>query len=228
NFEHLRRYPVDGTVVRGYPGTAHWVFQNAYCVPHTATSNAVGVDNSSLNCSAALTVKDSSLAPGNVGRPYTVQMAGLGGAGRIAWRISAGALPSGLKMSASGSITGIPTKTGTYRFTVTVSDVAMQKAARALAITIRPGTLTARTPTISGTSKVGSTLTARPGSWGPAPIKIKYQWRANGSVIGGATASTFKIATKYAGKKITVTVTGSKTGYTTTAKTSAATKPVRR
>ena len=91
---------------------------------------------------------------------------------------------------------------------------------------VAAGTLTAPTPTISGTAKVGYTLTATPGTWGPAPVTLKYQWKANGATISGAAQRTYKISGAYAGKKITVTVTGTKTGYTTVAKTSASTATI--
>ena len=81
-------------------------------------------------------------------------------------------------------------------------------------------------PTITGTAKVGSTLTAVPGTWGPAPVTLTYQWKANGVAIVGATASTYKPVAADAGKTLTVTVTGTKTGYTTASKTSAATTAV--
>jgi len=81
-------------------------------------------------------------------------------------------------------------------------------------------------PTITGTAKVGSTLTSVPGTWGPAPVTLAYHWKANGTAILGATAATYKPVAAHAGKTLTVTVTGTKTGYTTTAKTSAATAAV--
>jgi hypothetical protein len=81
-------------------------------------------------------------------------------------------------------------------------------------------------PAITGTAKVGSTLTSVPGSWGPAPVTLAYQWKAHGTAILGATAATYKPVAAHAGKTLTVTVTGTKTGYTTTAKTSPATAAV--
>jgi hypothetical protein len=81
-------------------------------------------------------------------------------------------------------------------------------------------------PTITGTVKVGSTLTAVPGTWGPAPVALTYQWKANGVVITGATAATHEVGAAQLGKTLTVTVTGTKAGYTTKSKISAATVPV--
>ncbi len=82
-------------------------------------------------------------------------------------------------------------------------------------------TLTAATPTIGGTSAVGQTLTAIPGNW-TAGTKFTYQWLRDGKAISGATKSTYEIAVADAGKKVTVKVTGTKSGHTTTSKTSAA------
>lgn len=93
---------------------------------------------------------------------------------------------------------------------------------------VAAGSLSARTPVISGKAKVGKKLTAKPGVWGPMPVTLRYQWYANGKKISKATKSSYKIASKYKGKKITVIVTGSKTGYMTIAKKSKATKSVAR
>ena len=80
------------------------------------------------------------------------------------------------------------------------------------------------TPKISGTVKVGKKLTAKAGTWGPAPVTLKYQWKLNGKSITGATKSTYTLKKAQKGKSITVTVTGSKSGYTSVAKTSSAKK----
>ena len=57
-------------------------------------------------------------------------------------------------------------------------------------------------------------------------MTLTYQWKANGVAITGATATTYKPIAADAGKTLTVTVTGTKTGYTTAAKTSTATAVV--
>jgi hypothetical protein len=116
----------------------------------------------------------------------------------------------------------------TLTVTVTGVKAAYTTVAKTSAATLRvaAGTLTAPVPAITGTAKVGSILTAAPGVWGPAPVTLTYQWKANGIAITGATASTFKPTTTVRGKILTVTVTGSKAGYTAAARTSAATVTV--
>jgi len=86
---------------------------------------------------------------------------------------------------------------------------------------VRPLTA-APVPTISGTGVVGTTLTAKAGTWAPAPVTLKYQWYRGTTAISGATAATYKLLTADSGTKVTVRVTGSKSGYASTAKTSAA------
>ena len=55
------------------------------------------------------------------------------------------------------------------------------------------------------------------------PESVTYRWYRDGAQISGATAATYKLTTADRGKKITVAVKGSKAGYQTVTKTSAAT-----
>jgi len=84
------------------------------------------------------------------------------------------------------------------------------------------------TPTISGTAKVGRTLTAKPGTWKPSGVKLSYQWYRSGSKISGATKSSYKLTSKDKSKKITVKVTGTKSGYLSVTKTSKSTAAVKK
>ena len=115
-----------------------------------------------------------------------------------------------ITLKVTGSKAGYPTITKTSSATTAVSAAP----------------LTAPVPTITGAARVGSTLTAVPGTWGPAPVALAYQWKANGVSITGATAATYKPIAANTGKALTVTVTGTKTGYTTTTRTSTATAGV--
>lgn len=80
------------------------------------------------------------------------------------------------------------------------------------------------TPTISGTARVGSTLTAK-ASWRSGST-LRFQWKVGGVAVKGATKATYVPSASARGKTVTVTVTGTKTGYATTTKTSKATATV--
>lgn len=93
--------------------------------------------------------------------------------------------------------------------------------------TVAAGVLKAGTPRITGPAKAGRTLTAVPGAWTPG-TKLGYQWRADGTAIKGATSSSYKVSASVRGKRITVSVTGTKAGYATTRLTSRSTASVAR
>ena len=112
-------------------------------------------------------------------------------------------------MHVIGSKTGYPT---------------VDKASAATATVL--GLLTSPTPTISGTQRVGQTLTATAGTWGPGTVTLTYQWYRAGTAISGATASTYTLTTSDLGKTLTVHVIGKKSGYATVSKTSAKTSAI--
>ena len=75
-------------------------------------------------------------------------------------------------------------------------------------------------PKVTGTAKVGRTLTATKGTWNPAPTTTNYQWLRSGKAITGATKSTYKLTATDRGKRIAVKVTARKSGYATRSATS--------
>mgnify|MGYP002079102753 CR=1 FL=1 len=75
-------------------------------------------------------------------------------------------------------------------------------------------------PTITGTAKVGKTLKAKVTAWKPAKVTMTYQWLRDGKAISKATTSSYKLTKADAGKKISVKVTGTKSGYPSVSKTS--------
>lgn len=81
------------------------------------------------------------------------------------------------------------------------------------------------TATITGTAKVGQTLTADPGDWAAEANKA-YTWYVNGTKDETVTTNEYKLAAKHEGTTITVKVTGTATGYNDASSTSAATAAV--
>lgn len=86
--------------------------------------------------------------------------------------------------------------------------------------------ITAATPVVSGTPKVGTTLKASTGTWQPSGVKATYQWLRGGTAISGATASTYAPGAADVAKAIAVKVTGSKSGFTSVARNSTSTAAV--
>lgn len=128
----------------------------------------------------------------------------------------------------SASYTPVAADAGT-RLSVTVTGTKSgytSKAANSTSTAVANGTLTGATPTITGTTKVGSTLTSKAGTWAPAPVTLSHQWLRNGVAISGATSSTYKLTSTDKGKRISVRVTGTKAGYTPLARTSTATAAI--
>ena len=118
------------------------------------------------------------------------------------------------------------TVTGARSGYTTASKTSTASAAVVAAPVTTPAFTTVPTPTLTGTAQVGATLTASPGTWAPVPTTFAYRWWSGGVAITGATASTYVPVSADLGKRITVTVTGAKAGYTTAAKTSAASAAV--
>jgi len=69
-------------------------------------------------------------------QPYNISLGETGALGTPNYAVTAGALPPGLTLSASGAISGTPTATGTFNFTVTVSDNSGCSGSQAYSITI--------------------------------------------------------------------------------------------
>ncbi len=77
-------------------------------------------------------------------------------------------------------------------------------------------------PTIGGTTKQGSTLTAATGTWTNSPTSYAYQWQdcTSGTCgnIGGATSSTYVLRSSDVGDAVDVVVTASNSGGSNAAK----------
>lgn len=89
---------------------------------------------------------------------------------------------------------------------------------------ILPGSLVKTpVPKVTGTYKTGNTLKAVPGSW-DSGTTFSYQWLSDGMAIAKATSATYKLVAKDKTHKISVKVTGNKTGFTSISKVSLASK----
>ncbi len=84
-----------------------------------------------------LTVKTTSLPDGFLNRSYDAPLEADGGISPYDWNLSDGVLPDGLTLS-DGAITGTPTETGTFTFTVALTDSTETTVQEELSIQVRP------------------------------------------------------------------------------------------
>jgi sialidase-1 len=105
---------------------------------------------------------------------------------------------------------------GSFWKSIVFRHVALAKVANSLL----PAHAKAKSPTITGTARVGKTLTAAAGLWQPTPATVTYQWLRNGRTIDGKTASTYKLTRADRGRRISVRVTVSSSGFADTTATS--------
>lgn len=84
------------------------------------------------------------------------------------------------------------------------------------------GILSAPVPRITGSPVFGSRLTAVPSTW-TSGTRLTYQWYANGRAIKGATGSSLVLSAATVRTRVTVKVTGTKSGYISASKVSKAT-----
>ncbi|PTL72155.1 hypothetical protein C1I63_04400 [Rathayibacter caricis DSM 15933] len=113
----------------------------------------------------------------------------------------------------------------TYTFTVQPRNAVGSGPTSSIVVTLAAKSLTTAAPVVSGTPRVGTTLTAQTGTW-TTGTALTYRWYASGSAIAGATARTLLLRDAQAGTTVSVEVTGTKAGYTTAARTSASTSAV--
>jgi len=93
--------------------------QDSQASPQTATG-ALGI-----SVAFPLQIKTTSLPSGQVQTSYQASVAATGGITPYSWSVILGSLPPGLALSASaGAITGTPTASGQYSFTLQAKDSA--------------------------------------------------------------------------------------------------------
>ncbi|MFB0835687.1 hypothetical protein ACX8Z9_04600 [Arthrobacter halodurans] len=91
---------------------------------------------------------------------------------------------------------------------------------------VRPGygILGTSWASIRGTLRAGGVATATTGTW-TAGTKLTYRWMRNGKTIPGAASRSYRVSRADTGQRITVRITGTKTGYAVATRTSAAVRP---
>uniref|UniRef100_Q023T9 Ig family protein n=1 Tax=Solibacter usitatus (strain Ellin6076) TaxID=234267 RepID=Q023T9_SOLUE len=153
----------------------------------TATTLTASVNVTLTVTGSNFTVTTTSLPNATAGTPYVQALQASGGTGALTWKISAGALPSGITLGTDGTVSGTPILAGgpvTFSVSVTDSSSPVQTAQASLSLTVIAGTLTITTTSLP-TAMVGvpysAALTASGGI-------LPYSWSiVSGRLPGGFT-----------------------------------------
>ncbi|MDG4780222.1 fibronectin type III domain-containing protein [Micromonospora sp. WMMD961] len=156
--------------VTGLTGGATYTFR-------VAATNAAGTGpqsaaSASVTVNPAPTLTFAPPPPGKAYDPYEYQFTVTGGTAPFAWSVSAGSLPAGLTLDpVTGLLSGTPTVSGTFPFTVRVTDSFNQSATRGVELVINPlGGLSISVPVISTLGTVASGTTGVSGQLGPVTV----------------------------------------------------------
>jgi hypothetical protein len=84
-----------------------------------------------------IVVRTTSLPKGYLKRPYDGRLEASGGITPLHWEVTEGKLPAGVVLSRDGTLSGAPTETGEFRFTVTVTDSGRPAAQRGQQLVLR-------------------------------------------------------------------------------------------
>ena len=164
---------------------------------------AVAIKQLSVSIVAGVSITTTSLPSGAVGLNYAPQLIATGGKRPFTWTMVSGALPSGVTLTPSGTLLGIPSIDGTFSFSVQVTDSAQTTATAALSVTIAPKLIVSTTSLPGGMSGkyYNQTISASGGtppynwslSYGALPAGLNISSSA-GTIAGTPTvAGTFSI-----------------------------------
>ena len=176
-------------------GTPLVAGSNSFTVQLTDNLNATASKAFSLTVISTLTISTSPTLPaGEAGVSYAgAGLAATGGAPPYTWSVTAGALPTGMTLTAAGSVSGTPSESGTYNFTAQVTDSNKVTDSAAFSLTIAPALQISNASALTGGSlgaPYSQTLTATGGvtpyTWAltagalPTPLVLA----SNGAITG--------------------------------------------
>ena len=191
----------------------------------TFTLNLSGASNASiaraaatgtiLNDDAVVTVSPASLPAATAGTNYSQTVSANGGTAPYTFAVTAGALPAGLNLSSAGVLSGTPTASGSFNFTVSATDSGIPTTgSRAYTLTVAAPTLTLPATTLpGGTAGQAYNAPITPASGGIAPYTYAVSAGALPAGLSLSAAGVLSGTPTEAGSfAFTVTVTDSTAG----------------
>ncbi|MGY5799753.1 putative Ig domain-containing protein, partial [Rhizobium sp. LEGMi12c] len=150
-----------------------------------------------------ITIAPTTLPAATVAAVYSQTITAVGGTSPYTYSLSAGALPAGLAFSSAGVLSGTPTASGTFNFTVAATDSSggsgpfTGSRAYSLAVSIQPpiaGNVAATIAANSSNNPITLNITG-----GAAASVAIATGASHGTAIASGTAITYTPASGYSG-----------------------------
>ncbi|MET0616308.1 MAG: putative Ig domain-containing protein [Luteibacter sp.] len=177
---------------------------NPFAMPYVNNGDGATLDTFTVNDDAGRPVQFSvtidppanqplaftttSVASPTYNVAYSQQVQASGGTAPYTFSVDAGALPQGIGLSSAGQLSGTTRQTGSFSFTLRVTDAAAHTATQAFSVTVAAPTITVQPASLpNGTQGTAYTSTTIAASGGAAPYTFAV---SAGALPGGLSLST--------------------------------------
>ncbi|KHD70702.2 hemagglutinin [Xanthomonas phaseoli pv. phaseoli] len=169
-----------------------------------------------LNDDAVVTVSPASLPAATAGTAYSQTLTASGGTPGYSFVISAGTLPAGMTLNAAGVLSGTPTASGSFNFTVTATDSGVPTSgSRAYTLTVAGANVTLPATTLpAGTAGQAYSSAITPATGGIAPYSYALTAGAlpAGITLNSSSGTLSGTTTSVGSFNFSVTATDSTSG----------------
>jgi Flp pilus assembly secretin CpaC len=150
----------------------------------TPTKSVTTALSISVAAAAPILAVLNSLPSGNIGGPYDAVLTATGGKAPYTWTVAAGALPTGLTLAPStGTITGTPNTTGSFTFTMQVTDSSAPVLTAQQQFTLTPFTGLERGPVALLTSNFRNSALANANNASAVDLAVVNEASNNVTVL---------------------------------------------
>jgi uncharacterized repeat protein (TIGR01451 family) len=197
-------------------GTPTAIGTASFTVKVTDANGQSATQATSITVAAGVSITSGAPPAAAVNSPYSFTLTATGGTTPYTWSVNAGTVPAGLTLSSSGVLSGTPTTTGSYPFTVNVIDANKGVATASITLVVSAAlTLTFSAPP-SGTVGVAytDTFTAANGTT-PYTFSISAGTLPAGLTLNASTGVVSGTPTTAGTSNFTVKVTDAKNATAT-------------
>jgi hypothetical protein len=148
-----------------------------FVIKATDKNGASATLSCAITVRGALTIPIPGVPDGLVNTAYSYTLSAIGGAPPYTWSVSVGSLPPGLTLSSAGALSGTPTATGAFAFTVRAQDATGASTEKPMVMNVSGGLTIPACP--APVAEAGLAYASDVSAIGGAP---QYAW----SIAGGA------------------------------------------